>query len=239
MEIIYEDKDILALNKPAGIVVHPDEYHASGTLVDEVLEKFPEIKGVGEDPSRPGVVHRLDRDTSGVILFAKNQESFEYLKRQFHDHKIDKRYLVLVVGRIKEDEGTIDYSIGRSGKNPKKRVAIGYKRGKIREARTDYKVLKRFSGLALGDVDELTLVEANPKTGRTHQLRAHFSAISRPVVCDKLYSGKRYICPAGLLRHFLHASSLELYLPSGARTKIEADLPEDLKQVLDFLKKLT
>ena len=205
MNIIYEDLDILALNKPAGV------------NFDWALEDRPELIPV----------HRLDKDTSGVILFAKNEKTQEYLRELFKNREIKKTYLTLVVGEIKDKEGKIELAIGRSKRTPLKRVAIGEKRGKIREAVTGYKVLKRFDGF--------TLAEASPKTGRTHQIRSHFAAIGHPVVCDKLYAGKRFVCPAGLSRQFLHAFSLELTLPSGTRTRLEAELPGDLEKVLQKL----
>ena len=205
MNIIYEDLDILALNKPAGV------------NFDWALEDRPELIPV----------HRLDKDTSGVILFAKNEKAEEYLRGLFKNREIKKTYLTLVVGEIKDKEGKIELAIGRSKRTPLKRVAIGEKRGKIREAVTGYKVLKRFDGF--------TLAEASPKTGRTHQIRSHFAAIGHPVVCDKLYAGKRFACPAGLSRQFLHAFSLELTLPSGTRTRLEAELPGDLEKVLQKL----
>lgn len=199
---IYEDEDLVALNKPAG------------AIFDWALERRPELF----------LVHRLDKDTSGIILFAKNARTQEYLKRLFQKHEIKKTYLALVVGEVKRKEGTIDLAIGRSRKTPLKRVSIGARRGKLREAVTRYKILKRFEGL--------TLVEAYPKTGRTHQIRSHFAAIGHPVVCDKLYAGKKFICPGGLTRQFLHAAALELTLPSGGRLRLEADLPADLAAAL-------
>jgi len=205
MNIIYEDKDLIALNKPAGV------------NFDWALAEKSELLPV----------HRLDKDTSGVILFAKNEKAAEYLKKLFQSREIKKTYLTLVVGEIKDKEGKIELTIGRSKKTPLKRVAIGEKRGKIREAVTEYKVLKR--------LEEFTLVEVYPKTGRTHQIRSHFAAIGHPVVCDKLYAGKRFACPAGLSRQFLHAFSLELTLPSGTRTRLEAELPGDLEKVLQKL----
>lgn len=198
-QIIYEDKDLIALNKPPGV------------NFDWVLSEKPELIPV----------HRLDKDTSGIILFAKNAGVAEYLKNLFQNHKIQKTYLVMVVGNVKNDRGVIDLPIGRSRKTPLKRVAVGNKRGKIREAVTKYKVTQRFN--------DFTLVEAYPQTGRTHQIRSHFAAIGHPVACDKLYSGKRFICPAGLKRQFLHASALEFTLPGGSRLRLEADLPEDLE----------
>jgi RluA family pseudouridine synthase len=199
---IYEDEDLVALNKPAG------------AIFDWALQRRPELLPV----------HRLDKDTSGIILFAKNARTQEYLKQLFQKHEIKKTYLVLVLGEVKRREGTIDLAIGRSRKTPLKRVSIGARRGKLREAVTRYKILQRFEGL--------TLVEAYPETGRTHQIRSHFAAIGHPVVCDKLYAGKRFICPAGLTRQFLHAAALELTLPSGGRLRLEAALPADLAAVL-------
>jgi 23S rRNA pseudouridine1911/1915/1917 synthase len=138
----------------------------------------------------------------------------------FQERKIKKTYTLLVVGEIKQIEGIINLAIGRSKKTPLKRVAIGEQRGKIREALTEYKVKKILHGFSL--------VEAYPKTGRTHQIRSHFSAIGYPLVCDKLYAGKKFICPAGLSHQFLHASAIEFTLENGSRLRLEADLPEDL-----------
>ena len=162
IHVIYEDEDLVALNKPAG------------AIFDWALERRPELLPV----------HRLDKDTSGIILFAKNARTQEYLKKLFQNNEIRKTYLALVVGEFKCKGGMIELTIGRSKKTPLKRVAIGAKRGKIREAVTKYKILKRFEGF--------TLVEAYPKTGRTHQIRSHFAAIGHPVVCDKLYAGKKF-----------------------------------------------
>ena len=213
LEIIYEDVNLVVFNKPAGV------------NFDWVLESKPDLIPV----------HRLDKDTSGIILFAKNEKSAEYLKSLFQAHQIKKTYLALVVGNIKNDKGTIDLPIGRSKKTPLKRVAVGEQRGKIREAVTEYQVIKRFDDLTRHNAPALggyTLVEAYPKTGRTHQIRSHFAAIGHPVVCDKLYAGKKFFCPSRLTRQFLHASGLEFNLQSGSRLRLEADLPEDLKTVL-------
>lgn len=216
MEMIYEDENLAAVNKPAGV------------NFDWVLAEMPSLIPA----------HRLDKDTSGVILFAKNIETQEYLKKLFSAHGgpahggpafggqtgIQKTYTAMVVGNVKNNKGVIDLPIGRSKKTPLKRVAIGAQRGKIRDAVTEFKVLKRFSGF--------TLVEVYPKTGRTHQIRSHFAAIGHPIVCDSLYAGKKFLCPAGLTRQFLHASAIEFNLPNGSRLKLEADLPEDLMFVL-------
>ncbi len=251
MDIIYEDKNIIVVNKPAGIAVHPDATHKTGTLVQEILKTHPEIKNVGDlstdsgqENLRPGIVHRLDKDTSGVMIIAKNQPAFEYLKKQFQERKIKKTYIALVAGELSPPSaswrsgktGVIDLPIGRSKSSPTKRLASSKARGKLREAITEYKILEKFSGY--------TLVEAYPKTGRTHQIRVHFKAIGHPVVCDKLYGEKLArqlagpVCPFGLYRQFLHAYSLELELPDGSRNRFEADLPGDLEKALKYLRQV-
>ncbi len=207
--IIFEDKDIIAFNKPAGV------------NFDWILEERPSLIPV----------HRLDKETSGIILFAKNQEVANYLKNLFQTHQMEKTYKTLVVGNVKNNSGIINLPIGRSKKTPLKRVAVGEQRGKIREAITEYKVLKRFDGY--------TFLEAYPKTGRTHQIRSHFAAIGNPVVCDRLYGRKNFPpaggCPGGLKRQFLHAAALEFNLPSGGKLRLEADLPEDLEYCLQII----
>jgi len=235
MNIIYEDKNILVVNKSAGISVHPDENHKTGTLIQEILKTHPEIKNVGDpavseasDQMRPGIVHRLDKDTSGVLIIAKTQPAFEYLKNKFQERKVKKTYLALVVGNIKNKEGVIDLPIGRSKKSPLRRLASPKARGKLREAVTEYKVLEKFR--------DYTFLETYPQTGRTHQIRVHFKAIGHPIVCDKLYT-KNLKCPFGLSRHFLHANAIELTLPDASRSRFEADLPDDLEKVLERLRK--
>ncbi len=224
--IIYEDENIIAVNKPASLVVHAapqansktqDTNHKQETLVGWLLNKYPEIKTVGDDPSlRPGIVHRLDKDTSGVLVIAKNQKTFEFLKTQFKDRKVKKIYVALVKGSLGKTSGKIETPIKRFSKT--------------RDAITEYKVIKKFNPPAGG----YTLLEVYPKTGRTHQIRLHLKAIGHPVLCDKLYT-KTPDCPFGLKRQFLHARSLELNLPNGSRIKLEADLPEDLQTTLKLL----
>ncbi len=232
--IIYEDNDILALNKPAGILTHSVLTSKEPTIVDWLIKKYPEIKNVGDEPElRPGIVHRLDKDTSGILLVAKNQKAFEYLKRQFQQREIKKKYIALARGKIKSDKGVIDLPIGKSKKDFRKKAAVGKLAGKIREAITEYKALKYVRDSV---TNMYTLVEARPKTGRTHQIRAHFKAIGHPIVCDKLYGPRNAGCPPGLERHFLHASSLEFAMMNGSRIKLEADLPQDLQNALDMLK---
>ena len=240
-KIIYEDGDALVINKPAGLLVHPVKISSQiskinePTLADWLTRKYPEIKQVGEDPLRPGIVHRLDKDTSGVMIIAKNQPAFEFLKRQFAEKKVKKIYLALVAGELNPPtggkKGIINLPIGRSKKNPTLRLASPKARGKLREAITEYKILEIFRGAG----KNCTLLKAYPKTGRTHQIRAHFKAIGHPVVCDKLYS-KKTPCPEGLNRQFLHSYSLEITLPDGNRGRFETNLPDDLEKALAQLR---
>lgn len=204
--IIYEDNDILAVNKPAGFETR------------EVVERFP----------RTQLAHRLDRDTSGVLLLAKHERAHEHLKRLFQDRKIKKTYFALVEGLTKGKEGVIDLPIGRSPRHPSRRVAGENLRGKTREARTVWRVKKYFPR------DIYTLLTLFPETGRTHQIRVHLKAIGHPVVCDKLYLAKR-LCPAGLKRQFLHAFALEFKTENGATMRFEADMPKDLQNTLNGL----
>ena len=247
--IIYEDENIIVVNKPAGISVHPDTKPTRSvlvggdeTLVDWLIKRYPEIKNVGEDPLRPGIVHRLDKDTSGILIIAKTQPAFEYLKKQFQERKVKKIYLTLVVGELKDKTGVIDLPIGRSKKSPLIRLASLKARGMLREAITEYKVLESFDiGCQKSPTSDVgngkfTLVEVYPKTGRAHQIRVHFKAIGHPLACDKLYA-KNPQCPFGLLRHFLHANAIELTLPDNSRSRFEADLPDDLEKVLEGLRK--
>src|SRR3989338_5503194 len=237
LSIIYQDNDIVVVNKPAGISVHKGVAEKGETLADWLAEKFPGMKKIGEEPElRPGIVHRLDKDTSSVLVAARNQKSFEFLKSQFQKREVVKKYLALVEGNFKNDlptgqagNGVIALPIGRSASDFRKKMASDSAKGELREAVTEYKVLEKFP--------KHTLVEAYPKTGRTHQIRVHFKAIGHPVVCDSLYGGKRMTCPFGLARHFLHANFLEFVSPSGVRLKLEADLPEDLAEVLAGLRK--
>lgn len=246
ISIIYEDNDIIAVNKPAGMPVHPDKTHKEGTLIQEIIKLHPGIKKVGDSPDgeRSGVVHRLDKDTSGVLIIAKNQSAFEYLKSLFKNRKIVKKYIALVEGEIKNNSGIINLPIGRSRSDFRKKLALPAggltswnAKGELREAITEYKILERFINVQHSVSHMYTLVEAYPKTGRTHQIRVHFKAIGHPVVCDALYGGKKARCPFGLGRHFLHANFLEFTAPSGIKLKLEAGLPDDLETTLQSLRK--
>jgi 23S rRNA pseudouridine1911/1915/1917 synthase len=234
MEILYEDENYLVLNKPSGLMVHYDGKGREETLVDWVLEKYPKLKkvgekmlvGKGEEIYRAGIVHRLDKETSGAIALAKNQKSYVHLKNQFKERTIKKIYKVFVYGIVKDDKGVIDREIGRSPKFGLWSAQRGMK-GKIRKANTEYKVLERGK--------ESTFLQLSPKTGRTHQLRVHMKAINHPVVCDKLYASKKE-CLLGFKRLALHAESLEFELLDGSLVKVEAPLPDDFNIALEKIK---
>lgn len=220
MEIIYEDDEIAVINKPAGV------------LSEEAAVGF-------------FLAHRLDKDTSGILVLAKNEKAQEFLREQFRNRKVKKEYRALVLGDIKNKAGIIDLPIGRSGGKFFKRVSLNLSRAKlreklrgtIREAITEYRVLETFPDFK--EIEGgLTLVSVFPKTGRTHQIRSHFSAIGHPVICDKLYSGRRYICPFELSRQFLHAYAIEFQLPQGGKIRLEADMPEELEKVTLELRNL-
>lgn len=228
IHVLHEDSDIIAVNKPAGLAVHKDGNTEEYTLADWVLETHPEIKGVGEPQptthnpqptiERPGIVHRLDRDTSGVLVLAKHQEAFEHLKKQFQNREVEKRYKAVVYGQVKNESGVVDRPIGRSARDPRKKSAQRGAKGNMREAVTEYNVLARGR--------EYTLLEVRPKTGRTHQIRVHLKAINHPVLCDKLYAPKRE-CALGMERQALHAASISFIAPNGERLTIEAPGPPD------------
>ena len=222
LTILYEDADVIAIDKPAGMVVHPAAGHASGTLVNALLYHFPDIEGVGEG-GRPGIVHRLDKDTSGIILVAKNPRAHRYLQAQFKARTVEKTYLALVHGHVSPKEGLIDAPIGRHPRHRQRMAVTSADKG--REAQTEYKVLA-FYGPA-------TLVAAHPLTGRTHQIRVHFASIGHPVVGDPLYGRKDAY---GLGRHFLHAYRLRFRRPSDeAIVELESPLPPELEALLKRL----
>ncbi|HIP95753.1 MAG TPA: RluA family pseudouridine synthase [Anaerolineae bacterium] len=218
LSIVYEDDDLLVIDKPAGMVVHPAHGHRSGTLVNALLSRYPQLAEVG-GAERAGIVHRLDKDTSGLILVAKNEAAQKELQRQFKHHAVEKVYLALVEGRLEPEQGLIDAPIGRD-KQQRKRMAVV--RGG-RQASTVYRVIERF--------EDHTLVEARPQTGRTHQIRVHFAFIGHPLVGDRVYGYRRQ--HLGLGRQFLHAQTLSFRLPSsGEVVEFHSPLPDDLRRVL-------
>jgi 23S rRNA pseudouridine1911/1915/1917 synthase len=230
-ELIYETPDYVVLNKPAGVLVHrvkikDGETRDEPTLADLVAERYPEVKKVGDDPeTRPGIVHRLDKETSGVIIVARTQEYFEYLKKLFQDKKITKKYTALVYGDVKENEGVIDKSIGLKSGTIKRTVHGGRM---VKEAITHYKVIGRYDGY--------TLLEVFPKTGRTHQIRVHLASIGHPIVGDSLYGGKKEKrSDTGAGRQFLHAGSIEFEAKPGELVSFASELPDDLVGVLNKL----
>jgi len=224
---LYEDNDLLAVDKPAGLPVFKEGNIKDKTLIDYLIEQFPELKSTGS-PQRYGVVHRLDKDTSGLLLVAKNDKALIFLQKQFKNRKVEKKYLALVVGDIKQDKGIIETLIGRAPKDGKKqKVFFSGEPGSQnkRQAVTEYKVLDRY--------ENYTLLEVIPKTGRKHQIRCHLAYIQHPIAGDKVYGFKNQSCPKGLARHFLHASYLKFQLPDGEIKEVKSDLPGDLKKVLE------
>ena len=201
-EIIYQDKNVVVIDKPAG--VNSDDFK--------------------------GRVHRLDKDTSGILLIAKNKKSLDFLQKQFKKRKVKKIYLALIVGNLKGKRGRVETLLGRSPKDRKKqKVYLPFEPGAQgkRKAVTEYKVLQRFKNY--------DLIEAEPKTGRKHQIRVHLSYISHPLAGDKMYGFKGQPCPQGLKRQFLHASYLRLRLPNAKIKEFKSELPEDLKKVITKL----
>ena len=225
MRIIFEDNDILVIDKPAGLTVHPVNKSQKNTLVNQILSYCPRIKDIGDDPLRPGIVHRLDKDTSGLMVIAKNNSAFEYLKKEFQERKVVKKYLALVIGQIKDKKGTITKAISLSKKDHRKRSAL--LDDKAKPAWTEYKVLKRFK--------DFTLLEVRPKTGRTHQIRVHLASIGHPIAGDKQYKFKRQAWPANLNRQFLQAAYLKFRLPNGKLVEFKSELPKDLERILKDL----
>ena len=222
IDIIYEDKDIIVVNKPKGMVVHPANGNSDGTLVNAIMAICKDsLSGIGGE-IRPGIVHRLDKDTSGLLIVAKNDMAHVNMSEQIKRHEVKKTYIALVRGVVKENEATIDMPIGRSNSDRKK-MAVN-KNGK--NAVTHIKVLKRY--------DKYTLLEINIETGRTHQIRVHLSHIGYPVIGDYIYSnGKNEF---GIVGQCLHAKSLEFKHPiTGKDMKLEAPLPEYFEKVLQEL----
>ncbi len=219
LKIIFEDSDLLVIDKPSGLTVHPAPGNPDHTLVNAILARFPNLPNVG-DAIRPGIVHRLDKDTSGLILIAKNRQALDNLSNQFKKRLVIKTYLVMVKGHLSPHRGFIEAPIGRNPHN-RKRMAV-VKNG--RDARTEYHVLKY-----LGDC---SLLEVKPETGRTHQIRVHLSAIGYPVMGDATYGVKSPL----LSRQFVHAHRLGFRLPSNGRfIEFTSELPSDLEQVLKVI----
>jgi 23S rRNA pseudouridine1911/1915/1917 synthase len=224
LDIVFENQDVLVVNKPAGMVVHPAAGHASGTLVNAALGYDPHMLGIGGE-ARPGVVHRLDKDTSGLVVLAKNDRALHWLQQQFSKRLVNKTYVALVDGKPPSPSGRVDAAIGRDSTRRKQMAVLPEGRG--REASSFYRTLESFP--------LHTLLEFHPLTGRTHQIRVHCRFLGCPVVGDTVYGHRTPSIP--IRRHFLHALRIGLVLPGQSTpSEFEAPLPDDLHQVLDSLR---
>jgi 23S rRNA pseudouridine1911/1915/1917 synthase len=249
ISIVYDSPDFVVINKPSGLLTHPrnkDDHRPS--VLSWLLEHYPQAATVGDptslklrgagDPPRPGIVHRIDKETSGLLLLVKTQDTFKYFKHLFHDRLISKQYIALVYGTVDNDKGIIDAPLFKFGTRQSTRPP---KEGKTLEqnAHTEYRVMKRY--------ESYTLLEVSPKTGRTHQIRIHFRSIGHPIVGDKIYAPKSLLAlpkplakegPPELGRLFLHAQKLSFTTPSGQAMTLEADMPPELEHFLQTLQPL-
>ena len=224
LDIIFENDDLLVVNKPAGMVVHPSPGHNSGTLVHAVLGHVPGLEGIGGE-ERPGIVHRLDKETSGLIVVAKNEHAHRWLQDQFRGRTVEKIYIALVDGKPPTPSGRIEAPIGRNGTQRKLMSVVQLEKG--RAAVSEYKTLESFP--------EHTLLEVHPLTGRTHQIRVHMAFLGCPVTGDTIYGKKKPT--VALKRHFLHAYRLKIILPGEEKPRVfEAGLPEELLGILEELR---
>ena len=224
LDIVFENEDIIVVNKAAGMVVHPSVGHSSGTLVNAILGYDADLEGIGGE-ERPGVVHRLDKDTSGLILLAKNERAHRWLQDQFRLRKVNKIYLALVDGKPPTPSGRVEAYIGRDPKQRKKMAIVSEKKG--REAISEYITLEEFH--------KHTVLEFHPHTGRTHQIRLHCLFLNCPIAGDEIYGRKKSTIDAG--RHFLHAYRLQIMLPDEKEPRtFEASLPKELELVLNKLR---
>lgn len=225
LDIIFENDDVLVINKPADMVVHPAAGHATGTLVNAVLAHAPELEGIGGE-KRPGVVHRLDKDTSGVLIFAKNDPAHQHLQAQFQARTVKKRYVTLVDGAPPTAEGRIETPIGRDPRNRKKMAVVSPRKG--RESITEYFTMEAF--------EHHTLLNVHLITGRTHQIRVHLAYLNCPIVGDTVYGRRK--STMRMKRQFLHAAEMEIILPGETEPRhFEAPLPSSLTHVLNLLRK--
>lgn len=216
LPILYEDADLVAVNKPAGLITHSDGRTNEPTAEEWFIARYPNAGG--------GYAHRLDRDTSGVLVFAKNQIAYDLLRKAFHDREVHKTYLAFTYGAPKARKGVIDFDIGRSRSDFRLRSAQPKAKGRLRESLTRYEVV--------AEADGYGLLRVRPETGRTHQIRVHLKAIHHPVVGDTLYAPNK-THELGITRLGLHAYSLDLPLPSGGRTTVVAPIPSDLRPAFD------
>jgi 23S rRNA pseudouridine1911/1915/1917 synthase len=233
LEIIFEDKNILVINKPTGLQVHPSECAQTDTLTNALIAQYPEISEVHDETVdaylRPGIVHRLDKDTSGVMVIAKSKNVFDELKKLFKDRNIEKKYLAVVKGVMESESGTIDKPLARSAGFSKQLIARENTKTKVRQAVTNYKVIEQYENFAL--------LEVFPKTGRMHQIRVHLASLGHPIVGDLIYGSKTSKNKKEVLvkRQLLHAKSLAFEL-DGKHCDFEAKMPQDFAQFLARLK---
>ncbi len=228
LPILFEDDDLIVINKPAGLIVHrTNEIDTRPSVADLLVKKYRGLKKVGDNPLRPGIVHRLDREVSGVMVVAKTQKMFENLKKQFQNREVEKKYTALVYGKLPKDHDVITFAIARSKSQGRMVARTGEQEGK--EALTEWDVVERYKNT--------TLVDVKIHTGRTHQIRVHFLAIDHPIVGDRLYRKKsmRHTKEKNLGRLFLHAHSLTIHLADGKKKTVKAPLPKELKMILDAL----
>lgn len=230
IDILFENNDVLVVHKPAGMLVHPAPNTDEKTLIDFVLENHPEIAEVGEEGQRAGLVHRLDRQVSGVIAIAKTQEMFDHLKKQFQERTVEKEYLGIVYGQVSQDTGTIDFNIARSRKTGMWVARPKSQEG--REALTTYDVLARYK--------TATYLSIRIHTGRTHQIRLHMKALDHPIIGDELYGKKQMknIKKINLDRLALHAHKLAFIGLDGERIEVSSPFPEELETILSKLPSL-
>jgi 23S rRNA pseudouridine1911/1915/1917 synthase len=232
LDIIFENKDFIIINKPAGIQVHPDFNEKENTIVNGLIATYPEIAKLEDDhvysfQMRPGIVHRLDKETSGILIIAKNKKSFLEFKTMFKEKTITKKYIAIAYGIPEERIGVIDKPLARTSNYRKQTIAGKRTKTKIREALTHYEVIKDLG-------KNFSLIEVSPQTGRTHQIRVHLSSIGHPIVGDNLYRKKNYEKFEGATRHMLHASQIEFTL-FGESFNFTAPIPKDFKETLKQL----
>ncbi len=223
LQTVFENEDLAIINKPAGMVVHPAPGHSSGTLVHAALGNFGDLQGIGGE-LRPGIVHRLDKDTSGLIIIAKNEKAHRWLQDQFRLRKVEKTYLALVDGKPPTPSGRVEAAIARDTTHRKQMAVVSEGRG--RSAVTEYRTVQQFS--------QHTLIEAHPLTGRTHQIRLHMAFLGCPITGDLVYGRKK--STVEINRHFLHAQKISIILPGESEPRTFcAALPAELQEALDNL----
>ncbi len=230
IKIIHEDKDFIIINKPAGLITHNDSKdNTKDSVAKQIIKLFPEIKNIGEQDDRferSGIVHRLDTDTSGIMIIARTQKFYDFIKKQFQEHKVQKEYRALVYGHFKSDKGIIKDAIGRSKSDFRKYVCGRFARGEMRPAETYYEILNQ----GVKDGENYSYLSLFPKTGRTHQIRVHMKHIHHGVVADGLYMPNHKTL--GLIRHALHAYKITFKDERGNICQFEASLAKDILDLI-------